>query len=419
VTLLHPRTRFLLGFPIVVALAGSAAASDWPQWGGPGRDFRVDAELETDWPAEGPRLVWRRLLGDGYSAIAAAGDTVYTLYRAGDDEVAIAIDADTGRTRWSHRYAAAIPGYVRDLHGVGPRSTPLVTADLVFVVGLRGTLHALDRASGAPRWRRDLVAELGGSEDDMGYTASPLAWRDLIIAPVGGPGRAMVALRQADGGVAWKSGDFQRALSSPILIELAGSPQVVALLTGAVAGFDAATGAELWHVADAGLGGARNITTPAWDGADRIFVTSADGGSRMLRVHGRDGRFTAEQLWHSNRVRVQYTNALWRDDLLLVSNGAAGPRPLTAFAGSSGEIRWQDRDLELSHLVAVGDRLLALDDDGTLSVATLEPSGARIDARAQLVYGEEVRTPPTVAGGRVYVRTRSRLLALDLAKSTQ
>jgi outer membrane protein assembly factor BamB len=406
--------------------ADASAPEDWPQWGGPWRDFQVEGRLAATWPAGGPRVVWRRLLGDGYSGVAAVGGRLYTLLRAGADEVAIAIDAATGETLWSHRYPAPVPDYLVDDRGVGPRSTPSVTADRVFAVGVRGTLHALDRATGEPVWRRELVADLGGSEDRQGYAASPLLYRDLVIVPVGGRGRALVALRQRDGSIAWRGGDWECAPASPFLIELGGVEQVVALLDGAVAGFSASTGRELWRHPHPSPRGDRNISTPAWDGRDRLFVSSLDGGTRLVRLEPRvdtpsesgapagSSAIAATEVWSSNRVRLQFTNALWRGDAVYASNGGSGPIPLTAIAAATGDVLWRDRSFGRAQLVQVGEDTLLLDEDGTLAVVRLAPDRLRVLASAQVLVGEQAWTAPTVVGRRVYLRTRARLVALEL-----
>jgi outer membrane protein assembly factor BamB len=392
----------------------AARASDWPQWGGPHRDWSVDGEIGTAWPPQGPRILWQRPLGDGYSAVAAAGDTLYTLYRSGADEVAIALEAATGKTVWTHGYSAPIPSYLHEERGVGPRSTPLVTAERVFVVGVRGTMQALDRASGRELWRCELVTGLGGSRDVQGYAASPLAWRDLVIVPAGGAGRALVALHQENGELAWRSGSSENAMTSPFLIELGGESQVVAFLAEGVAGFAPSTGTRLWQHPHPSPRGDRNISTPVFDGVDRLFLSSADGGSRAIRLETKGGLTTAREVWRSQSLRVQFTNALWRGDTIYASNGSSGPLPLTAVAAANGRILWRDRAFSRAHLVEIGERTLLLDESGTLALLTLSGDGVRVEARARLPLEEQVWTPPSVAGGRVYVRTRRRLLALEL-----
>src|SRR5574341_1431444 len=93
-----------------------AQAQQWLQWGGPNRNFKVESKgLATSWPSSGPRQIWSRDLGEGHSSIIADGNRLYTMYRpAGllsiikrsQEEVVIAIDANTGKTIWEHRYPA-------------------------------------------------------------------------------------------------------------------------------------------------------------------------------------------------------------------------------------------------------------------------------------------------------------------------
>ena len=46
----------------------------WMQWGGPHRNFQTDATgIKDVWPAGGPRVVWKRPLGEGYSAPVVEG----------------------------------------------------------------------------------------------------------------------------------------------------------------------------------------------------------------------------------------------------------------------------------------------------------------------------------------------------------
>ena len=92
--------------PIYFALFLLAATPslDWPQWGGPDRNFKSGATgLASSWPANGPRKVWSRNLGDGYSAISVEHGVLYTMYRQDTDEVVLAADEATGKTVWEHR----------------------------------------------------------------------------------------------------------------------------------------------------------------------------------------------------------------------------------------------------------------------------------------------------------------------------
>lgn len=389
------------------------AAAEWPQWGGPTRDFHAVAEVATRWPDAGPRVLWRRPAGEGYSAVAVAGRVAYTMDREGESERVLAFSTADGTTLWSHAYPSPLPAWLRRNHGVGPRSTPLVSGPRLFAVGVSGTLLCLDRASGGLRWRRELVTGMGGTRNTRGYASSPLALGDLVIAPVGGQGRALVAFHQDDGRVAWSSGDFENALSSPFLIDLDGRSQLVALLEGAVAGFDPSTGRVLWQHPHGGRG-ERNVAVPLWGADGRLFVSSAyGGGSRVLELE-RDGAATrVRELWASQQIRVMFTNGLRIGRHVYVSSGDFGPVPLTAVEVETGRIAWRDRSFARSNLVKVGDRALLLDEDGSLGLVTLSPQGLTVHSRRRLVR-DLAWTPPTVVGDRLYMRTPRELLAVEL-----
>ena len=58
---------FALSLSLALAAAGPAAALDWPQFRGVNRDgVSTETDLARSWPAEGPRVVWRRAIGEGY-----------------------------------------------------------------------------------------------------------------------------------------------------------------------------------------------------------------------------------------------------------------------------------------------------------------------------------------------------------------
>ena len=123
----------------------TAAQAQWPQFGGPNRDFTSPSTgLAIQWPEGGPKKLWSRKLGNGYSGIAVDGGTLYTMYRAVTDEVVIALDAETGNTKWEHRYA--VPGVKRfdKSYGVAPRSTPLVLSDRIVTLGITAQMRCLD-----------------------------------------------------------------------------------------------------------------------------------------------------------------------------------------------------------------------------------------------------------------------------------
>lgn len=384
---------------------------EWPQWGGPHRDFTSDATgLAAAWPEGGPPRLWRRELGDGYSAIVAAAGVLYTMFRRGDDDVTVALDAATGATRWESAAAAPFSDEYSMRHGPGPHATPLVAGGRVFAVGATGLLRALDAATGRELWRHDLMAEYGGTLRVNGYASSPLAHDGKVIVMVGGPGHAVMAFDQADGSVAWSGGDFRNSASSPLMIEVDSEEQLVAFLWGEVAGFDPSTGELLWshpHEPEFGL----NVSLPVWSPDDRVlFVSSAyGGGARGLELT----RTGAREVWAHTRMNIHFSNAVRVGGRVYASSGEFGPAPFTALELATGRILWRDRRFARAAFIYADGRFILIDENGVLALATPGPDGLAAVSQVELLK-PPARTAPALVGTTLYVRDREVVMALDL-----
>jgi len=394
----------------------------WPQWGGPQRDFTSTATgLATSWPAAGPPRLWSRPLGGGHSAISADEGRLYTVYRPlipnghADEEIIAALDARTGASIWEHRFASPMAGVGFGPY-VGPHTTPLVTGDRVYAAGSRKHLFALDKATGRVVWSHDLIREYGAPEGDRGYAASPLLHSGLIIVAMGGAGQSLAAFNAATGALVWKAGRVNQSPASPILIEFGGVPQVVYLGGNAIAGFNPASGEQLWlypHSTSASL----NISTPLWSSADNsLFISAGYGtGSRLLELKRRGASTIAVQRWANHRIRFHFSNAVRVGPFIVGSSGDFGPMFLTAVHASTGEIAWQDRIFSRAQLLVVDGKLLILDEEGRAGLAQISATGLRLMANAQLLE-PMAWTPPTLVGTRMFVRDRKTIAAYELGR---
>ncbi|HEX7173803.1 MAG TPA: PQQ-binding-like beta-propeller repeat protein [Pyrinomonadaceae bacterium] len=397
------------------AASASAQANDWPQWGGPQRNFVSGAKgLAAAWPEGGPRRLWSRELGEGYSAIAAEGERLYTMYRRGAQDVVVALDAATGKTVWEYAYDAPFSADYSMENGPGPHATPTIAGERVFTAGPTGKLHALDKKTGKLLWSHDLMSEYKGTIRVNGYACSPLVYRDTVIMQVGGAGNSLMAFRQKDGGVAWKRHDFKNSPSSPLVINVDGQDQLVAFMYDEVVGVEPQTGELLWshpHKTEFGL----NVSTPVWGEGNLLFISSSyGGGSRGLRLtRGREGKTAVEEVWAHALMRVHYGNAVRLGDFVYASSGDFGTAPFTALNVRTGKIVWRDRTLARASLLAADGRLILLDEDGHLILATPTPEGLKVHSKAELLKSN-AWTAPTLAGTRLYVRDRKNVLALDL-----
>lgn len=399
----------------LVTLFATQALAQWPQFGGPNRDFTSPATgLATQWPADGPKKLWSRELGDGYSGIAVDDGVLYTLYNKDTKETVAALDAQSGKTLWEHAYAVTLFPKMDPSFGPGPRSTPLVDGDRVYTVGLTGVLHALDRKTGKPVWSHDLVKEFDASQPMWGYAPSPLAYGNTVIVAVGGKGHGLMAFNKSDGVVAWSGGDAPNAYSSPILIKVDGQEQLVLFNAKGVMGINPDGGAELWshpHKTDWDV----NATLPVWCGDNRLFISSAYGsGSRLLQLKRSGDKTEVKELWHQPKMKVHFGSAIRIGDHIY---GSSGDNTAVFFAAvnlKTGEMAFRERDkIAKAQFVYADGKLVIVDEDGNIAIATASPEGLTILAKARLL--DKISwTSPTLCGTKAYLRDRKSIMAIDL-----
>lgn len=391
------------------------AALSWTQWGGPNRNFQIEARgLASSWPAAGPKRLWNRVLGEGYSMILADQGVLYTMYRNGSQEVVIAMQADSGKTLWEYAYAAPFRSDAADL-GHGPHGTPLLVGDRLFTPGVTGLLHCLDKKTGKVLWSHNLWKEFGGTPLIYGYASSPLAYRDTVIVTAGGRGHALICFRQSDGSVVWQKQSFTNAYTSPILINVDGLEQVAAVMADTIFAVNPINGDMQWshpHAADYGL----NVSTLHWGAGNLLFASSAyNAGSRVLKLTRSGNRTEVQELWRHYRLHVHHGNVIRLGEWIYGSSGHQGPKLLTAVEAATGKIAWQQRQFPKASLLQTGDKVILLDEDGTLALATLSPKGVKVISQTS-VLSKNAWTAPSLAGTRLYLRDRRTALALELGR---
>jgi outer membrane protein assembly factor BamB len=403
--------RGILLIPVLAAAAGP----DWPQWGGPNRNFQVArAKPIAPWGESGPKALWKRDLPFGSSSVAVDGNRLYTMYRGEpDSEVVLALDANTGRTVWEHKYPAVFLKGMNMKTGSGPHATILVDGDRLFAVGVNGLLHCLDKKTGRVRWSKGLIEEMGGNVMLRGYSNSPLRYKDKLIVMLGGKGHTLAALDPATGAIRWQGGDFSNSHSSPVVVNVDGQDQIVCVVEKAIAGFDPADGSLLWSHPHENRGG-DITTTPIWGPDNILFFSGAyQGGSRALRLTRQGGKTTVAELWFHRQMRVHHSDVMRVGDHVYGPSGDFSGVVYMCVDIRTGDIKWRDRALGRANTVLVGSSALLLDEDGSLQLAQLTPEGVKTLAKAKLL--ENIAwTPPTVAGNRIYLRDRKSILAVEV-----
>jgi outer membrane protein assembly factor BamB len=397
-------------------VASSPKGVPWTQWGGPNRNFQTEASgLKDTWPASGPRVIWKRPLGEGYSSPVVEDGVLYTMYGKRGEEVVMAANAETGVTLWEQVGPMTFQSDAAGEMGNGPYSTPLIVGSRLFTTGVAGRLQCLDKKTGKVLWTQQLWADHQGSRMMYGYASSPIAFRDTVIVPVGGPGKSLMAFQQADGKVAWGKGDFGNVYSSPILINVGGLEQLAALMDGAMLAVNPLNGDLQWQVpfkANYSIA----VATPVWGPDNLLFVSSEyDGGAKVIELKRNGSQTTATEVWSNIRLRLHHGNAIRIDNAIYFTSGGKGSQAiLSAVDVRSGKILWQERSIEKATFVWADQKLITLDQDGNLMIAHPSPEGFKVAAKAPLLTNLSW-TPPTLVGTRLYIRDRRTMMAVDLS----
>lgn len=395
-----------LALSLTLLAAGPAAALDWPQFRGVNRDgISAETDLPRSWPAEGPRVVWKRAIGEGYSAISVAGDRLYTMDSDGTTEYVVALEAGSGKEVWR---VAAGPKLI-DPMGNGPRTTPTLDGGTVYAMGSHGRLLALKAADGAKIWEVELTQAFGAKRPNWGYSGSPLIDGDLLILEVGGTeGRGVVAFEKATGKVRWGALDGDPAYASPVLMTIGGIKQyVVTRRAGSQTVALRPDGSVLWtHPGPFSV-----IASALFVPPDKVYVSGGDdAGAVLMRIKTEGGKSTVEELWKTRAMKNHFNNAVLVGDHIYGFDNAT----FKCLSVATGEPAWAFRGLGKGSLLAAdGDLLIVLSDQGTLLLVKATPDAYTELARFQAMEGK-AWTAPTLANGRLYLRDNDEIVALEM-----
>ena len=395
---------------LLMGIASSAAAQDWPQWRGPERDGVAAAfDVPASWP-DTLRRQWSVDIGLGYASPVLIGDQLYMFTRQGEEEVLTALDAATGETVWRTGYAAPFnmnPATAR--HRAGPKSTPTFANGRLFTHGMTGTVTAFDAAGGEQLWQYP-----GTGLTPLFHTAmSPLVDGDLVIVHVGGHNDGeLTAFDAATGAVRWTWDGDGPAYGSPMLFELGGTRQVVVFTQEHFVGVSLETGALLWS---------RPFTTPATTTSqtpilheDMVIENGRGNGVTAFRVSPGNGGWTTEDVWHTDEVGLHMTNGVVNHGVLYgLSHLNSGQ--YFGLDLNTGEVLWTSapRQAENASIQRSGDTILSLEDDAELVVLAHSRSQFSPVTRYD-VADSETWTAPTLSGNRLYIKDISSLVLWTL-----
>lgn len=400
---------------------GKTSNFDWPQFRGPNRDgISAETDILKKWPEDGPELLWRRELGDGYSGISICEGYLYTMFSGDDYEYAICFDAENGLLVWQ---------FVTDNNflgnkGVGPRSTPTVNDSLVYVLSARGKLYALKTTEKEKVWEMDLSEKFGSKAPRWGFSTSPLIEGERLLLEVGGAERnTLVAFDKKTGAVEWTAysdvkpygythwtGRDYPAYSSPLAITCCDRRQILFLTSSQLIALSP-DGEVLWRYPWETRYGA-NVITPVYVPQDKIFISAGyEQGAALLDVKHQSDSPRIEEIWRSKVMRNHFSTPVLHENYLYGFDNET----LKCVNVKSGEEKWKKGGLGFGNLILADNHLIILSERGKLILAQATPLKYTQVASAQVLTGK-CWTSPSLANGKLYLRNQYEIVCFDLKK---
>jgi outer membrane protein assembly factor BamB len=433
-------TRSLL----LVAAVLTLRAEDWPEWRGRGRlGVWNETGIVDQFPAAGLKVAWRTPVRTGFGGPSVSDGRVFLtdFLRDGNGpkgiERMLCLDEKSGRILWTHEWEANYTG-LAVTYATGPRATPTVDGDRVYVLGAMGALHCLNVKTGAVLWKKDYVKDYKTQVPVWGMTAAPLVDGPRLICLTGGEGNAkVVAFDKMTGNEIWRAiaSDSEPGYAPPVMITAGGRKQVIIWHPAAVTSLDPENGKIFWEQpfkVNLGL----SVATPVPSGL-RLLVSSFYNGSMMLALD--DAQPGARMLWKgssSSEIKTDGLHPLVNTPVIdgdyvygicsygqfRCLNARTGERVWETLAVTGEQARWST-----GFIVRNGDRFLINNDHGELIIARLSPQRYEEISRTKLIkptansgnrreLGAVHWSHPAYANRHIIVRNDEEIISASLAK---
>lgn len=367
--------------------------TDYPQFLGPNRNASVtNIKLNTDWEKNPPQLMWKQSVGDGWSGFAVVGNSAITQEQEDEWEKVVCYDFLTGKEKWTHRDKAR---YYTALGQLGPRATPTIDGARVYTVGGTGILNCLDFDTGNQIWTTNIFEENNAEPPPWGVSVSPLVYQDLVIVSAGGA----VAYYKETGQIAWKGQRAKSAYSSPVLLTLAGTEQVVLFDHGLITSHEPTTGELLWKQT---WPTAECAAQPTPLPGDKLLVSTAYGiGAKLYQITkgNQTNNYDVNLIWGSIFFKAKFTTIIYHKGFVYGLDDGI----FTCINVVDGKRKWKRGRYGHGQTLLISDVLLILTENGEIVLIEPNPDEHIELARFPALSGQTWNNP-ALAGNYLLVR---------------
>jgi outer membrane protein assembly factor BamB len=425
---------------------------DWPKFLGPGGDGKSpETGLVAPWPERGPRIVWHRPVGIGYGIGSVSAGRYYHYDRVGNEARVSCLRAETGELLWTYKH----PTRYFDMYGYdgGPRASPVIDEDRVYLFGVEGLLFCLNAFTGAEIWKVDTMRQFGVVQNFFGVGSTPVIDGDLLIAMIGGSdessqqiptrqlelvtgnGSGIVAFDKRTGAVKYRLTDQLASYASPQLATVNNRRWCFAFCRGGLVGFDPRSGkVDFEFPWRARMLESVNASTPVVVGNQVLITEAYSIGSAMLEFRP---EAAPRVIWEdSKKARSKSLKCHWNtpievDGYLYGCSGRHSPESdLRCVNWKTGEVQWIEPLRIWSTLIYVDGHFICLSEDGHLQLLRANPKEFELVSEVDLMEPAAEPQPagvaekpllrqpcwaaPILAHGLMFVRGDNRLACLEL-----
>lgn len=417
------------------------AGIDWPDFLGPGRASKSpETGLVTDWTPP-PRIVWQCELGASYGAPAISRGRLLHYDRHGDRARLTCRHSETGRELWTYEHDTQYTDMLG--YNNGPRCSPIIDGDRVYLLSAEGELHCVRLIDGQRVWQVDTSKKFGVVKNFFGVGSTPIVAGNLLVANIGGSppgqpadiytaqgqvesnGTGVVAFDKLTGEVRWQATDELASYASPVCATLDGRPWAFVFARGGLVGLDPRSGdVDFQFPWRSSKLESVNASGPVVVG-NRVFLSETyELGSALLEVRpgGYDTVWRDPPRSRERSLELHWNTAVHHDGYLYGSSGRhTGGAELRCVRFDDGQVQWSQPGWGRSSLLYADGHVICLSEDGVLRLLRATPTQCEVVSALTLrddlgiaLLKYPAWTAPVLSHGLLYVRGKDRLVCLEV-----
>jgi len=399
---------------IILLGALLALGADWPQFQGPNRDgTSAETGLLHSFPGGGPKVLWSKEAGTGWSGPAVAGGKAILFHRVGNEEVVECVDAATGKEIWKTGYKTRyVDMFDKDN---GPRATPLISGDKVFTLGAGGELTAFELANGKQQWQRNVNKDYGAPQSYFGVGTSPMIAGGKLLVNVGAKGAGVVAFDPANGKEVWKATDQGVSYSSPVVAKIDGEELAVFFTRKGLLALTPDKGETRYDFywrprIDASV----NAATPIVSDSQIFLSTSYSTGAIVLEA----SKGELKEIWKGDAsLSCHYNTPVLVKGRLFGIDGRQEGRPkLRCVEWKSGKVLWTKDGFGCASLIVADSVIFAFCENGDLAIFEPSTESYKELARASILEKGPCRAAAALSDGKIFARDSGKWICVEVKK---